>query len=407
MPCAPIFVILESMQRLASIVLVFVLFVAPSFALAQTAVEFVTRADDDKAQLTVTAEATPQLFIEERSGTVPPAPAGYRFITSAYTVIVLADGNEAPAQASVALTVPSGFWSQSLGMETGDGDWTFLETTRSGATLTAALPVLEGTVAAFQADITLAELADLQVRQAAVLDATTGTLLATYGADRPMAIASLTKMVTAMVVLDTKPRWDRVITYKRGDVRPGAKLRIRVGDRLTVRDLFHAMLIGSANNATAALARSTGLSSKEFVRRMNAKAAGLGLRQTRFVEPTGLNPRNQSTAAEYALLAAQALQHPTITAVTTKQTHIFSTKRYRTRHRIVNTNKLLGGTLLVRGGKTGYLTESGYNFMLKARPSNNADGHDYIAVVLGGPTFTARFSEAVRLVEYAAASATQ
>ncbi len=226
---------------------------------------------------------------------------------------------------------------------------------------------------------------------AAVLDAATNTVVASYDGGTPYPIASLTKLITAMVVLDTNPEWNRTMTYQKSDERPGAKLRLRIGDQLSVRDLWYSMLLGSANNAAIALARSTGLSTAEFVRRMNRKAEDLDLVQTRFTEPTGLDAENVSTAEEYARLANAAMQLPRIAETTKTRKYSFRTKNQGILHTLRNTNTLLGANAAVVGGKTGYLDEVGYNLMLKTVYGRTDAKKTYIGVVFGSKTSGARF----------------
>lgn len=236
----------------------------------------------------------------------------------------------------------------------------------------------------------------LQSRSAAVLDTATNAFVKTYNADEVTPIASLTKLMTAMVFLDTQPNWDRRIAYSNTDSRIGAKLLIRAGDTVTVRQLFHTMLIGSANNATMALVRSTGLGTSEFVRRMNVKARELGLADTAFVEPTGLDEHNVSTAREYAMLANAAFHYPAIRKTTITQVYTFTTGR-GVYHRIKNSNTLLkNASVNIRGGKTGYTEEAGFSVVLLTQAKTES-APAYITVVLGHPNSWGRFVEAREL----------
>lgn len=240
---------------------------------------------------------------------------------------------------------------------------------------------------------------NLQSQSYVVLQDSTGKFLQSYNADAVVPIASLTKLMTALVVLDTKPNWDSRVTYKSSDNREGARLRIGAGDTTTVRDLWYSMLVGSANNATVALVRSTGLTQAQFVSRMNAKAQALGLTATSFVEPTGLDANNVSTAKEYALLARTALRDSLIQKATTTKVYSFRTGK-RFLHTIKNSDKILiSGTLAVKGGKTGYTEEAGYNMVLKAKVAGKGD---VLTVVMKNPSSASRFAEAKKLVLLAA-----
>ncbi len=239
---------------------------------------------------------------------------------------------------------------------------------------------------------------DIGSRAVAVYDEEDREILAAKDADRELALASLTKLMTALVVLDLQPQWDKVVTFGKNDVRPGARLAIRPGEQLTVRDLFQTMLIGSANNATVALVHATGLRAKQFVQKMNEKASELGLTHTRFVEPTGLQLGNISTAEEYAYVASEALQQPAIRAATTMRAYTFRTRNTKVFHRIRNSNLLLQNGFPLQGGKTGYLTETGHSLVLRT----STGGRSIITVVLHNPTSWGRFAEAKMLAQQAA-----
>lgn len=151
-----------------------------------------------------------------------------------------------------------------------------------------------------------------------------GKITAGTNANQVLPVASLTKLMTALVLLDRNPEWQREITltaddltYPQGLVDPGdvtSEVPFTAGDTVTVRDLWRAMLVASSNQATAVLAKHSGLAGEKFVAAMNARADALGLTHTRFTDPSGLDPWNVSTAAEMAGLAAAAFAHPDIAA---------------------------------------------------------------------------------------------
>lgn len=136
-----------------------------------------------------------------------------------------------------------------------------------------------------------------------------------------LPLASLTKLMTAMVILDTNPQWDTRITIQKSHIDypkrfvgddQTSEVSLKEGMQLTREDLWKAMLVASSNQAAVALADNTGLSFDEFIARMNAKAAALGLSKTRFYDCAGLDAHNVSTARETALLAAAAFDHSRI-----------------------------------------------------------------------------------------------
>ena len=161
-------------------------------------------------------------------------------------------------------------------------------------------------------------------------------------------------------------------------------------------------LMNSDNVATRVLARESGLTADAFVARMNAKAHEMGLTNTQFAEPTGLDQRNVSTAVDVARLLRAAADHYLIREVTTTPTYVFVTEypgRRRTvarTHQIVNTNRLLRSNRYEFScSKTGFISESGYCVATWVRDR----GRDLIAVVLGAPTNATRFADIVRLVQ--------
>lgn len=243
----------------------------------------------------------------------------------------------------------------------------------------------------------------LTAKSALVMDKTSGVQLFSLKADEQRPIGSITKLMTALVVLENKPDWDEIITVEADDGNQG-RLYLIEGDSATVRDLFYTSLVGSSNNATMALARSTGWPLEEFVRQMNVKAKKLGLFQTQFTEPTGLDPENKSTARETALLLKSALTEEAIKEATLLKSYSFQLRNMRGSRRVVSTDLLLsegigqGRVEKINGGKTGFVEEAGYCFVMEAE---NKDGRQIIAVVLGSQTHWTRFSEAKALADWA------
>lgn len=228
-----------------------------------------------------------------------------------------------------------------------------------------------------------------------VVDGRSATLFA-KGGDLTRPIASITKLITAMVILDTNPDFDTVVEYTAGDEAEGARLAVSPGETMTVRDLWYAALTGSANNATNALARSTGLTREEFLARMNAKVRTLGLAKTTFTDPTGLDPGNVSTAAEVARFAPKILVNRQIAQALTTRSYTFATRNTGVSHTIRNRDELIGRPLPIIAGKTGYLIEAGYCIVVLAK---RPDGTAITVVSLGSPTSAARFADAELLLK--------
>jgi len=230
-------------------------------------------------------------------------------------------------------------------------------------------------------------------RNAILLDPTTGEVLFEKNSSRSVPIASLSKLMTALVFLEQEPDLDRDVEVTREELAGAGHTQLRRGEVAPLGELLRMSLMSSDNCATRVLARESGLSADEFIARMNRKAIELGLTGTRFVEFTGLNEHNVSTAADVARLLHAAANEPLIAEITTTRSYEFRTTRRR--HQIGNTNRLLYGRYEVLGGKTGFIREAGYCFATWVR----AQGRDLIAVVLGAPTNATRFADAVRLIQ--------
>jgi len=234
----------------------------------------------------------------------------------------------------------------------------------------------------------------VNARAALVIDARTGEILFDKNSGTQMPIASLTKLMTAMVLIESKPDFSRRVMVTREDLAGSGRTQLRNGEVVTMRDLLHLALLSSDNAATKALVRNSDLAPEEFLARMNRKAQVMGLHQTRFVEFTGLSEQNVSTATEYAQILKLAGNEPLIQHVSTLPDYTF--RGSKGNHHIVNTNRLCRyGVFDVRGGKTGFINEAGY--CLATWVSTRT--RDVISVVLGAPSNSARFAETRRLID--------
>src|SRR3989475_9461286 len=228
----------------------------------------------------------------------------------------------------------------------------------------------------------------LHVKAAYVVDANNRVLFE-KNPERSLPIASLPKLVTTMVFLQTIPDWDRVIEIVPDDVRHSSRTRIRSREEITVRDLIHASLMSSDNAATKALVRTCGIPEDEFVRRMNLMVDSLGISDTHFVERTGLSEQNVSTAQGLARILRVATESDVVSAITQKPEYSFTTNRRI--HHLVNTNRLLRSQWTITGGKTGFIQQSGY---FLATDGKGPTGVVHAAVVVGPPSNTLLVAEA-------------
>lgn len=233
-----------------------------------------------------------------------------------------------------------------------------------------------------------------------VVDDESETILYNKNPQAILPIASITKLITALVFLDSNPDWDKAVEINQTDYRNGGHVRLLDGEQVTVRDLFNLMLISSTNEAAFALARISGL--ENFVSAMNKKALDLGLADSYFVDPSGIEPENISSPSDLIKLANVAFSRTEITEALVKSDYQFEVVNTQRRGSVDNTNKLLTGFLNTRdytiiGAKTGFLDEAGYCLLLQVRKNN---GPSLTLVLLGSETTTDRWQEAKGLVDW-------
>jgi serine-type D-Ala-D-Ala endopeptidase (penicillin-binding protein 7) len=219
--------------------------------------------------------------------------------------------------------------------------------------------------------------ADLDLRSAAalVIDQEAGKLLYAKNTDAVMPIASITKLMTAIVVLESgAPLDDRItVTMQDVDRLKGTSSRLRVGLTLSRKEMLRLALMASENRAASALARSHPGGTSAFVDAMNRKAKQLGMRDTRFVDATGLNPNNVSTALDLAMLVNAGYQHSLIRDYTTTESVrlAFNGKRRARAVSFQNSNALVrSGQWEIGLSKTGYISEAGRCLVMQARISS-------------------------------------
>ncbi|WP_157275485.1 M56 family metallopeptidase [Pelomonas sp. Root1444] len=200
----------------------------------------------------------------------------------------------------------------------------------------------------------------VNAKHVVVIDDATGKVLMARNADAVVPIASLTKLLTAMVVLDAKldPNEKLRITDDDVDTLKHSRSRVRVGTQMSRQAALEMALMASENRAAAALARTFPGGEAGFVKAVNAKIRALGLSRTSIAEPTGLSPSNTSTATEMAAITAAAARYGEIERITSvKKAKVPVDGRQR---EIRNTNRLVGAKgWNIRVSKTGYTEEAG------------------------------------------------
>jgi serine-type D-Ala-D-Ala endopeptidase (penicillin-binding protein 7) len=208
---------------------------------------------------------------------------------------------------------------------------------------------------------------NLRSTSALVMDTTDSTVLYARRADVAQPIASITKLLTALVVVEARQPLDEVLEISRDDcsLGRGAFSRLRVGTQLTRGDLLHLALMSSENRAAHALARNYPGGIPAFVRAMNAKAEALGMTSARFVEPTGLSSENVASAEDLSKLVAAASQNSVIREYSTDRRYAVAVGRRMVEFR--NTDSLVSNPawdIIVQ--KTGYIAEAGRCLVMQA-----------------------------------------
>lgn len=218
--------------------------------------------------------------------------------------------------------------------------------------------------------------------------------------DKQWSIASITKLMTALVFLDTDPDWEEIYKISVYDKREGGIMYLFTGDEVKIKDLFYSSLVASDNVATVALVHSTGLSESDFVAKMNERAKAMGLENTIFFDSTGLHNGNVSTAKEVAILAKEAFSKKEIRDATITKEYTFTTLGGRQK-KIYSTDYLLdvfpNNGIRIMGGKTGYNNSAGYCF---AGKFVDGKGNEIITVVLGGEEKNTRFEQTYHLANW-------
>ena len=233
-------------------------------------------------------------------------------------------------------------------------------------------------------------------RRYAIYDRLSGRCI--YGKDenKQTAMASTTKIMTAIIVVENCKLEDVVTITAKAAGTGGSTLGINKDDKITVNDLLYGLMLRSGNDAAVALAIHTAGSVEEFANMMNQKAKQLNLKNTHFVTPHGLdNEEHYTTAYELAKITDYALKNKTIAKiVATKSTTIYINEMPR---QINNTNELLGNVEGVYGVKTGFTNNAGRCLVTSVKRGDM----DLIVVVLGADTRKDRAKDSMKLIEYA------
>lgn len=227
-----------------------------------------------------------------------------------------------------------------------------------------------------------------------VVEDDTGKILLEKNADHVVPIASLTKLMTAMVVLDARQDLDELIEIDRSDVDTfkHSSSRVPVGALISRRDVLQLALMSSDNRAAAALARTFPGGNAGFKAAVRRKIAALGMSQTVIEEPTGLSPHNRSTAGDLVKMAAASSRYPEITSMTTETKELININGREVEYR--NTNRLVGAKGWDIGlSKTGYISEAGRCLIMNIK----AGGKNATMVLLNASASSARILDALNI----------
>ena len=249
----------------------------------------------------------------------------------------------------------------------------------------------------YKTDVTTGALVpDVRAAAAIVFNPETGQVLWEENAQDKRSIASITKVMTALVFMEDEPDLAQEITIERADTYAASTTYLRTNDRITLDDVLHLTLIASDNAAARALARVSHGGTASFVERMNEKAIELGLESTSFADPSGLNPANISSAYDLSRLISFAAGNDRIAGI--MRTAQYTARTHRRPINIHNTNRLvLGGEIDVMGGKTGFITKAGYCLATLLRLPQ---GNQVAVVVLGANSNLGRFWETRHLANW-------
>lgn len=222
----------------------------------------------------------------------------------------------------------------------------------------------------------------IAARSVILIEAETGTVLYSQNADERLPMASTTKIMTALVVLDRirgHHLEETVVISDRASRIDGSRVYLDTGERQTVRDLLYALLLESANDAAIALAEHVSGSVEQFCTLMNEYAVRLGAKHTRFENPHGLpSPAHYTTAFDLALISAKAMENPVFRKVVKTESHRIPWPAKATYKDLYNHNRLLFSRDDVTGIKTGFTSQAGHCLVISAQK----DGHEVIAVLL-------------------------
>ncbi len=235
----------------------------------------------------------------------------------------------------------------------------------------------------------------IEARAWTLIDARTGDVLTSHAAAEQLPIASTTKLMTAYVALREMPLGRLVRAAPYHPIYGESLLGLRTGQRISVRDLLYGLILRSGNDAAHDLALATAGSLPRFVAQMNRRAAALGLADTHYANPVGLDQRgNFSSASDLATLSQRLLRIPAFARIADARSAVL--RSLQPPRRIETINELLRMAPWVTGVKTGHTFDAAYVLV----GSGHRKGVDLISVAVGAPSDEARYRDNLELLEY-------
>jgi serine-type D-Ala-D-Ala carboxypeptidase (penicillin-binding protein 5/6) len=235
---------------------------------------------------------------------------------------------------------------------------------------------------------------EIRSRAAVAIEVSTGRILYAKNPDLRCAPASTTKLMTAIVAIENADLKDVATISRNASLVSPHKAGFKAGDKVTVEKLLYAALIGSANDAAVALAEGVAGSEAEFVELMNSKAAAIGARDTRFINPNGLPGSGQyTTASDLSKIMNYALRYPKLREIIGTRVAEISTQTGKSIF-LKNTNRLLWSDEELVGGKTGYTRKAKHCFVCAAE----RDKDTVIVAILGSPNRDELWKESETLI---------
>ena len=239
-------------------------------------------------------------------------------------------------------------------------------------------------------------------KSAILIDASTGNIIYETNAHEKLAPASMTKMMSMLLIMEAIDRgelkWNQMITAsENASSMGGSQILLETGEKMSVKDLFKGIAVASGNDAVVALSEAIAGTEDEFVKRMNQRAKELGLQDTNFKNPHGLDTANHySSSYDMSLIAKELVKHEKVLEFTSIYED-YLREGQKNKVWLVNTNKLVRFYDGLDGLKTGYTKEAGYCLTSTAKRGDTR----FITVVMGEPDTKTRNSETTSMLDYA------